>query len=37
MKGYQYASDYAAILNWIDKDEREKTEQAFAELMAELN
>ena len=37
MKGYQYANDYAALLNWIDKVEREKTEQAFAELMAELN
>lgn len=36
MKGYQYANDYAAILNWIEKEEREKTEQAFAELMAEL-
>lgn len=36
MKGYQYNSDYAAILNWIDNEEREKTEQAFAELMAEL-
>lgn len=36
MKGYQYQNDYAAILNWIDNDEREKTEQAFAELMAEV-
>ena len=36
MKGYQYANDYAAILYWIEKEEREKTEQAFAELMAEL-
>ena len=36
MKGYQYANDYAALLTWIDNDEREKTEQAFQELMAEL-
>ncbi|MEL7660384.1 hypothetical protein [Acetobacterium wieringae] len=36
MKGYQYTNDYAALLNWIEKEEREKTEQAFQELMAEL-
>lgn len=36
MKGYQYANDYAAILNWIENKELEKTEQAFQELMAEL-
>lgn len=36
MKGYQYTNDYAAILNWIEKEEREKTEQVFQELMAEL-
>jgi hypothetical protein len=36
MKGYQYSSDYAALLTWIENDEREKTEQAFQELMAEL-
>lgn len=24
MKGYQYANDYAAILYWIEKEEREK-------------
>lgn len=35
VKGYQYTNDYAAILNWIDNDEREKTEQAFQELLAE--
>ena len=35
-KGYQYSNDYAALLTWIDKDEREKTEQAFQELMADL-
>lgn len=36
MKGYQYSNDYAAILSWIENEEREKTDQAFAELMAEL-
>ena len=36
MKGYQYSNDYAALLNWIENKEREKTEQAFQELMAEL-
>lgn len=35
VKGYRYSNDYAALLNWIDNDEREKTEQAFQELMAE--
>lgn len=37
MKGYQYANDYAAILNWIENEERVKTDQAFQELMAEWN
>lgn len=34
-KGYQYASDYAAILNWYEKDENDARDKAFAELMAE--
>ncbi len=35
MKGYQYKNDYAGILSWIDKEEKEETEKAFQELMAE--
>lgn len=35
MKGYKYKNDYAGILSWIDKDEKEETQNAFEELMAE--
>ncbi|WP_286944938.1 hypothetical protein [Acetobacterium sp. UBA5834] len=34
-KGYQYVSDYAAILNWFEKDENDARDKAFAELMKE--
>lgn len=32
---YKYASDYAAILNWMEKDEQDARDKAFDELMAE--
>ena len=35
MKGYKYKNDYAGILSWIDKEEKEETQKAFNELMAE--
>ena len=35
LKNYQYANDYAAIKSWIENKEREETEKAFMELMAE--
>ena len=34
-KGYTYANDYAAILNWVEKDEHDARDKAFAELMEE--
>lgn len=34
-KGYTYANDYAAILNWMEKDEQDARDKAFAELMEE--
>lgn len=37
MKGYQYASDYAAIRCWIENEEKAETEKAYRELMDELN
>lgn len=35
MKGYQYQNDYAAILNWMEKDEHDARDKAFEELMQE--
>lgn len=35
MKDYKYKNDYAGILSWIDKEEKEETQKAFNELMAE--
>lgn len=35
-KDYNYANDYAAILSWIDKEEREERDKAFQELMEEI-
>lgn len=34
-RGYTYASDYAAIHNWMEKDEHDARDKAFAELMEE--
>lgn len=36
LKGYQYANDYAAIINWMENEENDKRDQAFQELMAEV-
>lgn len=36
VKDYSYANDYAAILSWIAKEEREERDKAFQELMDEL-
>lgn len=33
VKGYIYASDYAAIRNWMENEEREERDIAFQELM----
>lgn len=36
VKDYSYTNDYAAILSWIDKEEREERDKAFQELMDEI-
>lgn len=36
VKDYNYANDYAAILSWIAKEEREERDKAFQELMDEI-
>jgi hypothetical protein len=37
MRGYQYQNDYAAILNWMEKDDNDARDKAFAELMEECS
>ncbi len=36
VKDYHYANDYAAILSWIDNEEREARDKDFQELINEI-